>query len=351
MFASTVYDYPVLLKGLLEECSPTVLVGCSSSGEFTDKKLSSSSVCGIALRSSTLGFSVGVGRNLTTNPGAAVKELVSTFRGLTASEYQFRSLLLLTDALAGYTEDILEHLNVQTAGSYQVFGGGAGDDAKFSRTHVFYGGEAVSNAVVALEILSNSPLGIGVSHGWEPASPPMLVTESIGMRLISLNAIPAVEVFQEYAEARGQRFDAANPLPIFLHNVIGIETPTGYKLRVPLSVEADGSINCAAEIPIGCTVRIMGTTSSSAEEAAGRATIDALRQLQDGKPPALALFFDCAATRLRMGAEFGSEIDRVASHLGITQFVGCNTYGQIARLQGQFGSFHNCTAVICIIPE
>ena len=83
-----------------------------------------------------------------------------------------------------------------TAGRYQIFGGGAGDDAKFSRTHVFYGIEAVSDSAVALEILSHKPLGIGVSHGWQPASPPMRVTAADGMRLISLNAAPAVEVFE-----------------------------------------------------------------------------------------------------------------------------------------------------------
>jgi len=31
-------------------------------------------------------------------------------------------------------------------------------------------------------------------------------------------------------------------------------------------------------------------------------------------------------------------------------FVGCNTYGQIARAEGQFGGFHNCTAVVCVLP-
>lgn len=31
--------------------------------------------------------------------------------------------------------------------------------------------------------------------------------------------------------------------------------------------------------------------------------------------------------------------------------AGCNTYGQIARAEGQFSGFHNCTAVVCVIPE
>jgi hypothetical protein len=30
--------------------------------------------------------------------------------------------------------------------------------------------------------------------------------------------------------------------------------------------------------------------------------------------------------------------------------TGCNTHGQIARAEGQFEGFHNCTAVVCLLP-
>ena len=53
---------------------------------------------------------------------------------------------------------------------------------------------------------------------------------------------------------------------------------------------------------------------------------------------------------LRLGREFESELKAVGEALGTTRFAGCNTYGQVARAEGQFGGFHNCTAVVCIIP-
>ncbi|MDP9055704.1 MAG: FIST C-terminal domain-containing protein [Acidobacteriota bacterium] len=351
LFASAVYDYSKLMKELMAECSPGLLVGCSSAGEFTGETPSGASACAVGIRSSELGLAVGLGRGISKNRLKAAKDLVNTFRGISDSNYQHRSVLLLTDALAGYTEEFMEHLTVLTAGRYQIFGGGAGDDAKFSKTHVFLDGEAVTDAAVALEILSNKPLGIGVSHGWRPASKPMLVTEATGARVMSLNSAPATEVFEDYAQSRGDNFDSANPLPFFLHNIIGIQTPDGYKLRVPLSAEPDGSVVCAAEVPVGSTVCMMRTTDESAGEAAERATKAALNQVATKGPPALALFFDCAATRLRMGRAFDSEVARVSESLGSTQFIGCNTYGQVARIDGQFSGFHNCTAVICIIPE
>jgi hypothetical protein len=233
---------------------------------------------------------------------------------------------------------------------YQVFGGGAGDDAKFERTEVFRGVESHTGAVVALEICSKKPFGIGVSHGWKPASQPLRVTQSAGARVVSLNASSAVEVFREHAAKTGQRFDIGNPMPFFLHNILGIETPNGLKLRVPLQVGGDGSIHCAAEVPEGAMVRIMASSDESSTEAAREAARAALGSLGEAKPKA-AIFFDCVATRLKMGKAFAGELDAMTKELGGIPYVGCNTYGQIAKVEGQFNGFHNCTAVVCVIPD
>jgi hypothetical protein len=53
-----------------------------------------------------------------------------------------------------------------------------------------------------------------------------------------------------------------------------------------------------------------------------------------------------------MGDAFGLELQSLADLLGpAATFLGCNTHGQIARAEGQFGGFHNCTAVVCVFPE
>ncbi|HVE65814.1 MAG TPA: FIST N-terminal domain-containing protein [Thermoanaerobaculia bacterium] len=304
-------------------------------------------ICALAIRSSEMRFAVGMGRGVSSDFAAAARDLVAPFQGMSSHTHTFRSALVLTDALAGHAENLVDHLTVLTGGAYQFFGGGAGDDARFGRTYVFCGTDVSSDAVVALEILSNKPLGIGVRHGWEPASAALRVTESDGMRLISLNAISAVEVFEEHAAATNQRFDPADPLPFFLHNILGIETGAGHKLRVPLSVNPDGSIACAAEIPAGATVHLMkAARSAQAGSTASRSGLEGLGH----SPPEVAIVFDCVASRLRMGAEYGSELDQIAHALAPAKYLGCNTYGQIARAEGQFGGFHNCTAVVCVFP-
>lgn len=126
----------------------------------------------------------------------------------------------------------------------------------------------LSDATVALEIISDKPIGIGVSHGWESASEPFRVTDAEGSRLISLNGLPAAEAFQAHAAATGQTLDPATPIPFFLHNILAIETAGGQKLRVPIAVCDDGSVLCAADVPPQAIVRIMRSSQQSTVEAA-----------------------------------------------------------------------------------
>ena len=349
VFASSRFDYPGLLTALNDGCRPRILVGSSSAGEFTGQHRGEGTACALGFRSTDIRAAAGLGRGVGGDRAKAAAAAVASFQGIGAANLPFRSALVMTDALAGHADELVRELTVLTSGSYQFVGGGAGDDAHFSSTHVFFGTQAYTDAVVALELLSSKPFGIGVGHGWTPASAPLRVTEVDGTRVISLNGTPAVEAFEAHAAASGQSFDRAAALPFFLHNILGIDTGVGHQLRVPLAVNDDGSVTCAAEIPSGGRVHIMKTTSDSAIAAASRATraaVDALR----GTPPAAALFFDCVATRLRMGNDFGFELGSVTDLLGDARMVGCNTYGQIARAEGQFGGFHNCTAVVMVLP-
>jgi hypothetical protein len=230
LFASSQHEYEAMLRAIHEACAPRALIGCSSAGEFASGDRGEGSASAVALRSDVMRFTAGVGRNLREDRQAAATEIAGSFRGLTMHQYPHRAALVLADALAGYTDDFIEQLSVATLGNYRFFGGGAGDDAKFAKTHVFCGTSAYTDAAVALEILSTKPIGV--------------------------------------------------PIPFFLHNVLGIDTGAGFKLRVPLAVLDDGSVSCASDVPAGATVRIMKTTATSAAEAASRAVRSALGDMQ-----------------------------------------------------------------------
>ncbi len=348
VFASPSIDLQILLDSLNAECRPKYLIGCSSAGEFADEQFAEHAVSALAIRSDELHFRLCKG----TGIGGDVSAAATAFCGcIGQAEYRYphRYILLLTDALAGFTEQFLSKVNELTAGAYQMFGGGAGDDANFSQTFVFHGTEQLQDAAVGLVIYSEKPFGIGVRHGWSPASSAMRATEAEGFELISLNAQPVTDVLIRHAETTGQTLDPSNPMPFFLHNVLGVAAPGGFKIRVPLGFTERGGLILATEIPEGATVHVMQTAGYSAAQAAGEATDTALSQIGSATPAGV-LFFDCVATRLRLGTEFGTELQTVRDLIAPASFVGCNSYGQVARVDGQFSGFHNCTAVVCVIP-
>lgn len=350
VFASSVYDYSSFLNALKEVCNPKILVGSSSAGEFTSNDFGTDSACAIAIRSTDLKFSAGFAQGIKEDRATVAEELSKSLADIHDYQYQYYSAMIFADALSGYTDELIDLLTEKTTGKYQFFGGGAGDNANFQRTHVFHDTNAYTDSAVILEILSNKPIGVGAAHGWRPVGEKMRVTEVDGMKLVSLNARPAIEVFLEHANSTGQQLELDNPIPFFLHNIIGIEIAGDHKLRVPLGVLPDGSIAMASDIPNGAYVSFMTTDNNCSKEAAMLAAKNAIEQLGNHKPN-VALFFDCVATRLRMGKTFDFELNQVKETLNGVNYAGCNTYGQVARVTGQFSGFQNCTAVVCVIPE
>lgn len=350
VMAARPHDYRALLRGLEDACRPGVMVGGTAVGGFTRKALLEGSVCAVGLRSTEMRFGAAVGTGIGKSRSQAARELIGSLRGLVEPQTLFRSAIVLIDARAADAEGFLEDLTALTGGTYQLFGGGATDDPLVTDSHLFVGTEVVSNAAVALEILSNKPLGMGVFHGWRPTSPPMRVTEAEGRCLISLNARPAVDAFVDHAEATGQRFDPAQPRPFFLANILGIQERRGHKLRVPLAVQPDGSIVCATEIPVESVVHVMGTSVEAATAAAARA-IRGVRDQLGPYVPELTLFFDCLAARARQELGIGADLRTLENELGTERYVGFGTAGQLARAEGQFSGFHNSTSVVCVIPR
>ena len=279
VFAAPSYDHETLLRRLHERTG-AILVGASSAGEFANETQGDGLASALAIGGQDVHVAMSSARGITADPEKAAQDIVAGFVGVQDMRPGYRSALVMTDALAGHADRLIDALTLATAGQYQFFGGGAGDNAQFQKTTVFCGGDVLSDAAVALEIISDKPIGIGVSHGWESASEPFRVTEAEGARLISLNGFPAAEAFQAHATATGQTLDPAAPIPFFLHNILGIETAAGQKLRVPLAIFDDGAVLCAAEIPQDAIVRIMRSSEQSTVEAAQSATDAALKATQ-----------------------------------------------------------------------
>jgi hypothetical protein len=93
LFASPDYDHSELLRALEDGCSPELIVGASSAGEFTNDSLGVGLASALAIHDPQSRFSLGTGTNLRADPAAAAKasSRVSTAARITVSSIGRRS--------------------------------------------------------------------------------------------------------------------------------------------------------------------------------------------------------------------------------------------------------------------
>ena len=118
LFASPAFDYATLLTAVQAGCAPGILVGCSSAGEFSGCGDANASASVMAIRGDDMRFNAAVGRALRADPLHAIDQVMPVFTGASHTDFPFRCALVMTDALAGYTDDMIHELTVRTGGTY-----------------------------------------------------------------------------------------------------------------------------------------------------------------------------------------------------------------------------------------
>src|SRR5262245_25369683 len=120
------------------------------------------------------------------------------------------------------------------------------------------------------------------------------------------------------------------------------------KARAPLSVNEKGGLSCAAEIPQGAGVCILGGSRDDLVAAAKRAALEAKERLGN-TPAAGILLFDCICRGEILKEDFAREVRAIREVFPNVPLAGFLTYGEIARYSGRLDGWHNATAVVCAI--
>jgi hypothetical protein len=129
-------------------------------------------------------------------------------------------------------------------------------------------------------------------------------------------------------------------------------------IRDPITVNEQGSITCAAEIPEGSEIRLMVGSRDEAVKVAKLAAENAVSQLEGSKPKAV-IIFNCIARNKLFGEKSGDEISAIQEAIGSdVPLIGFYTYGEQAPLGGEVrniekcnSAFHNETVVICVLAD
>lgn len=355
-FASTEQPLPEISEPLAQAFPEAIVLGASSSGEFTEEKDAKGS-CAVFALSGDYRVHAGIGLNLSEDPGAAVDQALAGIPR-EVEGYPHCTGILMLDPLAGNGEEVTLLTALKLGPDVKLAGGAAGDDLKMTETMVSFGGKAASNAVVVALIFSRKPLGVGVSHGHSALSKPLEVTEAEGATLKTINGRPAWDVWREEtkeaAAAHNMNVDSLSQDQeggYLLRYEAGLSAGSELKVRAPLSRNADGSINFACGVPQGSVIQITESTPERQIDSARRAAKMARSQLGNDTKVAGALVFDCICRNLILGDQFISATQGMSEELGNAPIAGFETYGEIALDVGDFSGFHNTTSVVLAFPE
>ena len=96
-------------------------------------------------------------------------------------------------------------------------------------------------------------------------------------------------------------------------------------------------------------VQIMEKDDGAVTESGVQALRRAREAVSDGEV-AGALVCECVATRLLLGERFAEEVRLMEDYLRPHPVLGLNSYGQLARIQGDFSGMMDATALVCLIP-
>ncbi len=254
-----------------------------------------------------------------------------------------RALILLCDTSSGACTDVVRGA-ASVAGAGVVWAGGAADVQ-------FANGAFWRNAAIAIALDFEGRVGAGVHHGWEPFGPPAMITAASGTIARQLEYQPAFEIYATVAAAFGDEVTPEGFATYATSHPLGIPQATGeYLIRDPLSLESDGAIRCAAEIPDGALVRVMRGAAAALVEAAGSAAQMARTDAR-GEVGG-AFIFDCVSRFTVLGPSISLELAAFQRALGpCVPFLGCLSIGEVAAFGPCVPQFHNKTAVVLAFPN
>jgi methyl-accepting chemotaxis protein len=362
LYCSSNYDYAAVLATVRELTGSAPLIGSSTAGEFTERKVRLGSVAVSLIQSDQIRFFTGLAEEIDKDAETAVAGIISQVP-LDVPDYPHRCIFLLTDGMVGNGEEITLTVANMSGSTAKIVGGLAADDFKMQRTVVFHNDRVSEKAASICVMASKKPFYTAVNHGHCPLSKPMRITKARGNVLFEVEGRPAWDVWKEQtteqAAALGidvNAIRASGEVAAFFSNFeLGLRTGQDtFKVRYPMSINADGSVNFTCTIPNGAVMCIMDGRDADRQIEASRIAAERAKQVAaaDGYTSfAGALVIECAVRQFLLGDQFRRAPEAIGAVLGGVPMIGAELYGEIRLEPGEFSGYHNTTTVVLLLVD
>ena len=358
MYASTHYDTAGAVEGIRSVIGQDVqIIGCSSSGEFTETAVEHGSIAIGLISSDSFSFQAAARSGLRNDTYALFDLLYRDVKDI-VEEAGTTSVIMLIDGFSGRGEEAVFSAFTTFDVDAHIVGGSASGNLDLQTTRVIANETILTDGVSICVIKGGSPFITSVHHGHTPISDPLIATKTRENVIQTINNRPAWDVWKEKTrekallmgidpEKLSEKSEIARLLITF---ELGLLTEEGYKIRVPLSKNGDGSINFACTIPEGTVFRIMGAERDDQIRSAGEAARRAREELGNRKAVG-ALVFDCCCRAVILEDRFREAVHAIRNELPGIPILGFETLGEICMNPARLSGFHNTTTVIVLIAE
>ena len=345
LFCSPAQDLSQVSRLVKQAIGNNEVIGCSSAGELIRDHALSGGLVIWALGGD--GFNVSTGFGLGTPEEGLRNAAAEAARCIERVERKQHTLMfLLADGLCGDQMEVVRGAYDICGAHVPLMGGCAGDDMALQSTRQIHEGTLLTHAVVAAAISSDAPMAIGIAHGWQPLSEPMLVTESHGTTVVSLDDRPALDVYLDAYDAPAEVRENPEAFFRFAHTrPIGIARRNRTEIRYVYSADYEKrTVTVFAEVPQGAMAYLMQGSCNSVLEATAEVCALAEESLK-GHPARGFMVLECVARKSLLDQEglldASLRLPTVKEGISVGGFY---TYGEIARTDGA-GGLHNQTVV------
>ncbi|HZV83342.1 MAG TPA: FIST N-terminal domain-containing protein [Geobacteraceae bacterium] len=331
-FASPAYQPDQVAAAMAGAFPSAVTFGCSTAGEIVTGRMLSQSLVAMAFGSDAVrSVKVEVITDLD-RPGydaftSFEKHFGTSMAEMDPSRYVG---LLLIDGLSRKEELVVDRIGDLT--NVNFIGGSAGDDLRFSATHVYANGTSYSGAAIVALLEPAVPFSFVKTQSFAPLPATLTVTRAneAEREVLEFNHKPAAVA---YAEALGVPVEEAGSH--FLSNPVGLLFEGEPYVRSPQRIK-DGSMIFYCAIKEGMELSLLQSTDIIADTA--RALDNARTEF--GEPSAL-INFNCILRTLELRQK--GLVEQYANLFSNVQTIGFSTYGE------QFIGHVNQTATILLL--
>lgn len=324
-FCSSNHD-GALISTEIQKLSPAaVVIGCTTSGEFTDRGMSQGGVVVLALSSAKVrrcavelteydkGLSVeaAVGQ-----AGARMSEKLGVdLRKLNPDNWVG---IVLNEGMNGNEEDVAATLG-HIAPLLSFVGGSAGDNLTIRQCTVYCEGRQSSNGSVLLLMELAVPYVIVKTCSFEATNKLLHITKVKHRVVYEIDGLPAVARYAELCGVKANEVDNV----VFMNNPLGLMIDGEPWVRSPVAILPDGGLMFGCRLLEGSELYLLKPTMQLVNDTK-EALAKGAREL--GRTPAVALLFNCAHRCVEIelkciDAQFTEAISAFPA-------IGFNSYGE-----------------------